>query len=53
MNYANENNIILEINDKDKSGNSPLINTFYYNEFESLQLLMEYAQENNILLDIN
>jgi len=53
MNYANENNILLEINDKDKYGNNPLINTFEYNDFESLQLLMEYAQENNILLDIN
>jgi len=46
---ANENKIVLNINEKNDSGDNPLINaTYNNNNFEMVQLLIENA--NKIIL---
>jgi len=53
MDYANKNNIILELNEKDKDGNYPLLLAIIHNNIEIVLLLMDYANKNNIILKIN
>jgi len=48
--YANKNNIILELNEKDKDVIYPLIWSIDINNIEITKLLIEYANKNNILL---
>jgi len=51
--YANKNNIILELNEKDIDGNYSLIWVIKENNNEIVQLLMDYANKNNIVLELN
>jgi len=51
--YANENNIILEINEKNKNERYPFIYAASNNNIEMVQLLIEYANKNDIVLKIN
>jgi len=53
MNYAKENHIYLEINNKNKEGLYPYSYAMRYNNFEMMKLLMNYAKENNNYLKIN
>ena len=51
--YADKNNIILTINEKNYIGGYPVLLNFEYNyNTELLQLLIDYANRNNIVLDI-
>jgi len=47
IDYANENNIILDVN------NCSLSLSIKKNKCESIKLLIDYANENNIILDFN
>ncbi|KAL6626038.1 ankyrin, partial [Neocallimastix sp. 'constans'] len=54
INYANNNsNIILNINEKDKNENYPLLKAVILNDIEIVKLLMDYATRNNHILEIN
>jgi len=54
IDYANKNNIILNINDKNKLGNYPLLWSIGKdNSVEITKLLIDYANKNNIILNIN
>jgi len=53
INYANENNIILQLNDKDDSGFYPILSAIIKDDLEILKLIIDYAKKNNIILDIN
>jgi len=48
MDYANANNMILNVNEKDKEGDYPLLNAVSVNNTEMVRLLMEYAVHNHI-----
>jgi len=49
--YANNNNIILTINEKEKDSNEyPLFNAAEHNNLEIVQLLIDYANQKNIIL---
>ncbi|KAL6631931.1 hypothetical protein U3516DRAFT_887388 [Neocallimastix sp. 'constans'] len=39
IDYANNNNIILEMNEKDKNGNCPLLEASKYHSSEMIKLL--------------
>ena len=51
--YANKNNIALELNDKNIQGHNPLIWAILRNNIEMVQLLIDYANKNDIVLEIN
>jgi len=51
--YANKNNIILELNAKDKDGKYPLLEVIKVKNFELVTLLIEYADKNGIILNLN
>ena len=51
--YANKNNIILKLNEKDVNGYYPLIDVCSKNNMECVRLLIEYANKNNIILELN
>ncbi len=53
INYANEKDIILEINNKNEKGNYPLLNAIVNNNIELIKLLIDYAKGKNIIFDIN
>jgi len=53
INYANKNNIISELNEKDENGNYPLFLACYNNHIEIVKLLFDYAIKNNIILELN
>jgi len=53
MEYVNINNIILNINEKDKWGNYPFLVATKNNNIEIIKLLEEYACKDNIILNIN
>ncbi|KAG4084540.1 ankyrin repeat-containing domain protein [Neocallimastix lanati (nom. inval.)] len=53
MNYANENNIILQLNDKNDSGFYPFLSAIIKDDLDILKLIIDYAKKNNIILDIN
>ena len=46
--YAIENDIILNINEKNKNGDYLLLSSIINNKMEMVQLLIDYANENNI-----
>jgi ankyrin repeat protein len=50
--FADENNLILKINEKDKNNCSPILWTIYQRNKEMMTLLFEYAERNNIVLEI-
>eukprot|EP00833_Pecoramyces_ruminatium_P017927 jgi/Orpsp1_1/1191959/evm.model.d7180000089625.1 len=53
IDYADENDIVLNINKQSKKKNYPLDWAVHHNNIEMVKLLMKYADDNNILLDIN
>jgi len=53
IDYANNNNIILELNEKDKNGNYPLLLVCVSNSAEMVELLIDYSNKNNIILELN
>jgi len=52
-NYANENNINLEINELDSNGWSPLYKMINENNTDMVQLILEHASNNKIVLNLN
>ena len=56
LDYSNENDIPIDINEKDVSGNYPITKAINKNNFDMVILLMEYEVNNKIdmnLIDIN
>jgi len=53
IDYANKNNITLELNKKTENGNYPFLLACYNNNNEMVQLLIDYAIKNNIVLELN
>jgi len=53
LDYAKKNNIILQLNEKNKDGYIPLLWCCRYNNLEMVQLLFDYAKENKIILQLN
>jgi len=51
INYANEKNIILELNEKDNKSKYPFLIAFN-NNIEMTQLLIDYANKKNIALEL-
>jgi len=51
--YANKNNIILELNYENINGVYPLLETIIKNNSEMVKLLMEYANKNRTILKLN
>jgi len=54
--YSNDNNIPININEKDASGNYPITKAINKNNFDMVILLMEYGMDNKINMnprDIN
>jgi len=54
--YANEHQIILELNDRNKRGDYPLLRAISYNYVKSttiVKLLIEYANQHQITLVLN
>jgi len=55
IDYANDHNILLDINDKDFDGNFPLLVVANCDDTELslFHTLVSYANDHNILLNIN
>jgi len=53
INYANENNIIIDINRKNNQGSFPLLLLIRGNNIEVVKLLIDYAKAHHIILDVN
>ena len=53
LDYATEHKIILELNEKNKYGNYPLLRVTYCDNIEIVKLLIDYATENKIILKLN
>ena len=57
MEYAKENNIVLNINDKNNNEEFPFLSAIKFDnkndDTKMVDSLMEYAKENNIVLNIN
>eukprot|EP00833_Pecoramyces_ruminatium_P012007 jgi/Orpsp1_1/1186039/evm.model.c7180000096583.2 len=53
IDYANENNIILELNEKNEFGDFPLLMAINKYNIEMVKLLIDYANEKNIILELN
>jgi len=53
VDYVNKNNLILEINKKNKNGKHPLLSATRTNNIEITKLLIEYANKNKIILKLN
>ena len=51
--YANQHQIILKLNEKDEYGWYPLLRAIYNNNIEIVKLLMEYANQHQIILELN
>jgi len=54
--YAKENNIILNVNEKNNEGDFPLMKIFNKPDFSMkalFEILTKYARESNILLELN
>jgi len=50
--YANENNIILDLNEKNKYRYYPILEAINKNNIEIIKLLILYANKNNIAFNI-
>jgi len=54
MEYANQHNIILKLNDiKDEYGYYPLLATITKNNTEMVEILIDYANQHHIILNLN
>ena len=53
IDYATENKIILELNEKNYYENNPLLKATYRNNIEIVKLLINYANKNKIILELN
>ncbi|OUM63345.1 hypothetical protein PIROE2DRAFT_10130 [Piromyces sp. E2] len=53
MEYANQKNIILELNDANIIGWYPILWACYHNNVEMVLLLMEYANKHKIILEMD
>jgi len=53
MEYADEHNIILQLNEKIKGGDNSLHLSICNKNIEMFKLILKYANENNIVLEIN
>jgi len=53
IDYANRNDIILNIDEKDKYGDYPLLQSTFYDNIEIFKLIIEYANRNDIILNMN
>jgi len=51
IDYADKNNIILELNKKDRYGNYPFLKAKSYNNTRIVELLTNYSPKNNISLN--
>ena len=51
--YANKNDIVLEINEKSKNGENPIFLSIDHNNIKMFKLLVEYSVEKKIKLIIN
>eukprot|EP00833_Pecoramyces_ruminatium_P012474 jgi/Orpsp1_1/1186506/evm.model.d7180000051081.1 len=51
--YANQHQIILELNEKNDYGNYPLLEAINNNNIEIVKLLIEYANQHQIILELN
>jgi len=51
--YANQKNITLPINEQNIDGNYPLLFSVYNDDIEATRLLIKYANKNNIILKIS
>jgi len=50
--YANQHQIILELNEKGKNGYYPLLESIYKNNIEMVNLWIEYANQHQIIKNI-
>jgi len=53
IDYANQKNITLILNNKDKNGEDPFLSACKNNNSEIVKLLINYTDEKNITLKIN
>jgi len=53
LKYANQNNIILKMNEIDSNENYPLLWCTIHNNIEMAQLIIDYADSKNIILNLN
>jgi len=51
--YANNKNITLELNEKDKNGYFPILEATFKNNIEIVKILINYASSHNIVLNVN
>ncbi|OUM58375.1 hypothetical protein PIROE2DRAFT_16358 [Piromyces sp. E2] len=51
--YANKNDIILNISKKNKNGEYPISVFSFHKNFEYVKMLLEYANKNKIKININ
>jgi len=51
IDYANKNNIILEINNMNNNEDCPLLTSIDNNSIEMTKLLIDYVQKHNIVID--
>ncbi|OUM68454.1 hypothetical protein PIROE2DRAFT_3914 [Piromyces sp. E2] len=53
INYANNNDYILDVNAGNGKGNIPFVMAYSKNNFRVVELIMDYAKQHNIFLDVN
>ena len=53
LDYAVENKIILDLNEKDINIWYPLLDAIFINNIKMVQFLIDYANKNNIILILN
>jgi len=53
MEYDNQHQIILELNEKDVDGRNSLLIAISWDNIEIIQLLIEYAHQHQIILELN
>ncbi|KAL6632930.1 ankyrin, partial [Neocallimastix sp. 'constans'] len=53
IDYANKNNIVLKINERENNGDYPLFRATFNNNTEIVKLLIDYANKKNVVLKIN
>jgi len=51
--YANQNNLVIDIKNRDNEGNFPLLEAIYDSSITIAKILFEYARVHNIVLEIN
>jgi len=53
MDYADQRQIILELNEKNKDGYYPLSKSIDKKNIEMVKLLIEYANQHQIIFELN